>query len=49
MPVSSDGAAECAAIDTELAIVVRAWAMLNQHSRSIIVGMSRKAMALGPH
>ncbi len=48
--VRSNGAAESAAIDAELAIVIQAWQLLAPDSRSVIVGMSRKAaqrMALG--
>jgi hypothetical protein len=43
--VSSSGAAESAAIDSALSIVITAWPVLAPHSRSIIVGMARKAAA----
>jgi hypothetical protein len=41
--LSSGGAAESAAVDAELSIVIGAWQLFAPHSRSIIVGMSRKA------
>ena len=41
--VSSSGAAESAAVDVELAIVVGAWPLLTAHSRSIVLGIARKS------
>ena len=45
MPSQLNGAAESAALDADLAIINAAWPLLAAHSRSIIVGMSRKAVA----
>ena len=42
--VSSSSAAESAAIDAQLAIVIDAWPSIAPHSRSIMVGMARKAI-----
>jgi len=41
--VAPSGAAESAAIEAELAIVIHAWSMIAAHSRSIIVGIARNA------
>jgi hypothetical protein len=43
-PISSNGAAESAALRPELAIVVEAWPRLYANTRSTIVGMARTAM-----
>jgi hypothetical protein len=43
--VPPSGAAEYAAIDAELATIIDAWRWIAPHSRSIILGMSRKAAA----
>jgi hypothetical protein len=37
------GAAESAALDADLAIVVGAWPLLGAHAKSIIIGMARKS------
>ena len=42
---SAQGGAESGALDRELAIVIDAWAVLSAHSRSIIFGIARKAIA----
>src|SRR4051794_21820839 len=40
---SSSGAAECAAVDHDLALVIEAWAKLGARSRSLILGIVRKS------
>jgi len=44
---SAQSGAKSGALDCELAIVIDAWALLSAHSRSIIAGMARKAIARG--
>jgi hypothetical protein len=44
-PACAIGAAQSAAVDPEMAIVIDAWAMLARRTRSIVVGEARKAIS----
>ena len=46
--VASSGAAESAAVDAELAIVIDAWESLGPEMRSAIIEIVRTAVADGP-
>lgn len=45
--IASSGAAESAAVDPDLAIVIDAWARLAPNLQSVIVGLIRKTVADG--
>jgi hypothetical protein len=42
-PVSKNGAAESAAVDPGLALVISRWSNLTPHAKATIMGMARKA------
>ncbi len=44
-PVPPGGAAESAAVDPGLLLVIKSWPVLTPHFRSTIVGMARQAAA----
>ena len=44
-PLIEHGGAAKSAADDEVAAIVDAWPLLGKHSRSIIIGMARKAVA----
>jgi hypothetical protein len=43
-PISSTGDAKNGALDSGLALVIKAWPILNSNTRSLIVGVARGVM-----